>query len=351
MKTTSASSQLIDEKVIITMIICSVLAIIVLAFRYKSYEPYSPVNILVQDGTLYTAELIQFKADGTDLKGKRLQWSFGDSSNEHDEGVTANHQFINSGRFDITLTINGNHKEHKTILIVKGDPISVPVSTPQFTGPQKAIVGETVTFKDSTSNATQWEWWFGEKISATPDATGRVVKYAFKEPGNKTVTLVVNGNITGSLSVFVNKKQVKQSTDKEDQPFVIPDVKGKPTPPPLPNPTPIDSSKAAPEATKPAKALDVSEDQLAVLLKKVVDGDKSAADFSQYFADGSLNTTVYSNGKGMPFKSFCEELKAIKKSRNLKTFKVVGIDKDANNYIKSLNVNYEKYGLIGRTLH
>jgi len=349
MKSTSASSQLIDEKVIITMIICSALAILVLAFRYKTYEPYSPVNISVQEGTLYTDELIQFKADGTDVKGKTLQWNFGDSSNEHDEGITANHQFINPGRFDITLTIGGNHQEHKTILVVKAEPVSVPLSTPQFTGPQKAIVGEIVTFKDATSNATQWEWWFGEKISATPDATGRIVKYAFKEPGNKTVTLVVNGNITGSLTVFVENKPIPKPPHENNTP--PPPVSPKPTVPPLPNPTPVDSSKVASEAPKHPKAPDVSEDQLAVMLKKVVDGDKSAADFSQYFLDGNLNTTVYSNGTGMPFKSFCEELKGIKKSRNIKTFKVVGVDKDANNYIRSLNVKYEKYGLVGKIIH
>jgi len=357
MKNKAVSPQLIDEKVILTMIACSVLALMVLAFRYVTEDrpDFLPVSISVKNGPLYTDELILFTAEGKDIKTKSLVWDFGDKSKQINKNITAIHSYKTPGLYNITLTINGGRHEYKTIYITKAPQVVNPNLIAQFTGSEKVIVGKPVTFKDFTPNAYKWEWKFGESNSV--DATTQQPTYTFKTLGWTYVRLVVTTHedgkdVTknGELKVFVEPKPKVKTPESigsrgEDK---FPPVGSDPTEPPLLPKT--DTSKAVtPTPPKPI-APDITEDQMATMLKKVVDGDKVASDFSKYM-NGNLNITVYSNGKGMTFNSFCDQLRKIKKSNDLRTFKVVNVEKDSTNYIKSMVIKYETYGWIGRKLH
>jgi PKD repeat protein len=346
MKSTSTPSQLLDERVILTMIICSVLASLVLAFRYKTAKPEYPVNISVKSGPLYTDELILFTAEGTDVKNQSLVWNFGDQSKLNDNNITAIHSYKAPGRYDVSLTINGNRQENKTIYITEAPRHDDPNLLAQFTGPDKATVGEPVTFKDLTSGAREWNWYFGETNSL--DAVTAEAKYTFSTPGFKNVTLIVNGKMTGRLKVFVAPKPVVKPSPKPPGEKINFPVHEVPVEVPLPKSS--DTVKTSVTTSPVHKAPDIAEEQLTNRLKKVVDGQITAADFGEYMCN--LNITVYANGEGKSFNSFCNQLAEIKKSKNLKKLEVIRIDKDPNtNCIKSIIVKYETRGFLGRITH
>ncbi len=61
----------------------------------------------------------------------------------------------------------------------------------------------TVTFTDSSTNATSWEWDFGDfAYPPTADTQGPHT-IIYSAPGLKTVTLTINGNITETKTDFI----------------------------------------------------------------------------------------------------------------------------------------------------
>jgi PKD repeat protein len=350
MKTATMSSQLIDEKVTLTMIACCVLSLMVLAFRYKSSEPEFPVSIAVKEGTLYTGKLIKFTATGKDITPRtQLYWDFGDKSNLHDAGIDAMHYYKIPGRYDVSLTINGKRKEIKTIHVTTAPVVVDKRLIAQLTGPRDAVVGQPVTFKNLTPDASKFEWNFGESYKT--DATTAEPKYTFRTSGYKTVTLRVNGDMVGTMTVFVKVKPSEKKDLKGNSSGNGPGINvlnGGPTTITLNDqlntgPAKKDSVKVA--DTKP-KAPSIANDQLEGLFKQVVDGHKKASDFSAYI-EPNRNITVYLNNKGMTLHILCQKLREIKSSRKIKDLTITHIEKNENNYITTLNIKLDTKGLLG----
>src|SRR5438270_6534803 len=111
------STTLMDHHVTLIMITCIVVGIIVIAFRYKNYEPCIPVKILVRDGRINTGELVRFTAETQGINTKELVWDFGDKNVQRGNENIVTHIYTTPAKYDITLTVNGRCREYKTIYV------------------------------------------------------------------------------------------------------------------------------------------------------------------------------------------------------------------------------------------
>jgi PKD repeat protein len=340
MKKKISFSKSIDPSVILTMTLCVVVGLAVLGLRYKNYEPYTPIPIIVKSGSLYAGELIQFRA-ATNDRTKKLSWDFGDNTRQIGDGMIVSHKFSAPGRYEVRLTTDQNYVSYKTIYVTQAPLIASNISKPQFRGPLTAIVGVPVVFKDSTANATTWEWRFGETNKV--DATKQRVSYTFKEAGNKKVILVVNGTMQGELTVYVKSKfqegkEQPKSTSQQKKPSVrmpVLPLNKKPEIKPLVEEDPV---KANP--------LKISSKEIKDFLIDVVEGRKTASDLSNYLCEKE-NTPVVLNGNQGTFHELCQKLKQIKKANKIKSLDWE-CEKDTNSTcIQSMKVNIKLRAIEG----
>lgn len=196
----------LDENVIVTMLVISLLAFIILAFRYKSYQPCTPFTISSSAEYYYTGESIRFETDARTFK--KLHWNFGDNQEDETRITSAIHAYDQPGEYTVTLSTDYLCTEDKTLIISPAPKVVNPsLPIPLFMCPETAEVGKPVLFKDTTAGATQWEWRFG--VTPDVDATSSSFTYTYSTPGTKTVTLVINNNPEQGFS---RKIVVKEAT-------------------------------------------------------------------------------------------------------------------------------------------
>lgn len=329
----------LDKNVIFTMIIISVIASIVASFRYSTKQPCDPVKILAK-GDKFTRKFIQLSVVGDRLTGKQVVWNFGDKKAQNGYGATVWHMYNLPGRYTITVTLDGKCKFYQTILVAQAPPVVNTDMVPQFFVPFTAIKGRPVSFKDSTPNAVRWEWRFGE--TATVDATTQQPTYTFQTPGYKSVTLVVNGKMIGEHNIYV--EPIDPSIDstimgKNLEKGPKDSIKHKRIVWPSPKDSPTTKVLTL-QLNKPTK--EISEEELKEMLLAVIDGKKSAVDFSACL-NGDLDRTVVYNGNSMPFQKFCSELgKEFKSSEKVKNLEVTITGKDKYNTILSMAIKAKK---------
>lgn len=332
----------LDDRVFLTMLAVSVLALCVLAFRYKSYEPCRPVSLIARDSVYFTDVPIQFRAES---KGaETFEWNFGDGTpHVRSTSATVFHTFRGMGSYQVTVTVNGKCTQWKKIVVKKAQEVYDAPAAPEFSGPDSAYVNTFVTFTDRTLDATSWEWKFEES-----DNTGnsdRTASYRYTTPGPKTVFLRINGRSdrASTRMIYVKEQRQQSSGEKEDKTVKKKQDNGRnwrdieinkepDTPPPPPPP----EQKKAPE---------ISTGDLAAMLKQVASGKKTAADFSEYLC-GNTNIEVYYNDRKMSFTEMCETIRKVKREKKIKSLEVQKLYKSPLNCILSLSVDLDKKGLF-----
>src|SRR4051794_14425401 len=110
-----SSYNQIDENVILTMIMASVIAFVALAFRYTNYEPCTPAAITINPTIPYVNNLVMFTANEKGSGNKKLVWDFGDGSRKEENGIIVMHTYKKTGPFTVTLTINYNCPTYFTV--------------------------------------------------------------------------------------------------------------------------------------------------------------------------------------------------------------------------------------------
>jgi len=120
-------------------------------------------------------------------------WDFGDG--EKSTNQNPQHQYQNSGIFNVTLTVsNGASSKSltKTITVI-------PALTPGFSfSPVNPEAGELIQFQDSTSgNPSAWSWNFGDGSTSNLQNPSHL----YNNAGTYTVTLQIsNGDYTKTVS-------------------------------------------------------------------------------------------------------------------------------------------------------
>jgi PKD repeat protein len=133
-------------------------------------------------------------------------WDFGDGMNSTDQNPT--HTYSTAGIYTVNLTVsNANRTDSKTAIInVSEKPVSVVPVANFSTNVTSGNVPISVQFNDSSENATQWFWDFGDGNNSTEQNPVHIYSTA----GNYTVNLTAsNGN--GMNSTFANITVLERS--------------------------------------------------------------------------------------------------------------------------------------------
>lgn len=326
----------IDPMVLYTFLSLLAISIILLAFQASNRENCTDAAIVVasqqQAGktTLFTTgEVITFRAD---LKGGGIagvSWDFGDSTTSA-PGVQVYHAFNKAGSYTITLH-RGKCEWRQEIVIVNAPPEKAPDTGgdiyPLIEGPEEVFVGRPATFSNHMPGASSWSWQLLQPGAEVH--TGNTVKYTFGSPGERILSLIVNGDsskmVTKHITVFGAAPQ--RPTNDHFDPIPFPEDP-KPTDP---------SAGAAPVPEKP-KTPSISDDEFKFFLSQVVDKQKNASDFAPYLCDNLAARVLLNDKDTDTFSHFCSRIRGKKRFR----IELVNLIKDQNGCVKEIRVRYDK---------
>ena len=337
----TSSIQRIDESVYLTMGIIGFLSILVLAFRFKSYEPCQAIKIEVNASGFLAGYPIRFNAECKN--GKQFEWNFGDGTLQETTVPTAIHIYKKSGSYIIAVTVNKRCAEAQKIYIKEAPSINPASLLPVFISPDTALVNTPISCYDKTPRALSWEWRFGE--NSVVDATSKDPTYMYKTPGIKTIYLKINGRSDqiAARIIYVKDKQQKEII-KPQFPTLpagpkMPQVKKEPDAPAL---NQLPEEKA--ETPKP-KAPEITNEQMSAGFTDIITGKKKAADFSGQLC-GNLDLIVVYNGNPLSFTQMCDEIARFKKVKKIQQPMVLLTVDGVTGCIKTMNVTIKKKSLL-----
>jgi hypothetical protein len=355
MEKKATSTARIDERVFFTMGLIAFVCLFILAFKIKNYESCKPVVIRANPSVSYEGATIAFKAETQG--GKEFEWDFGDSSSAEFGGPGVTHNYAQAGRYTVIVTVNGNCYAVAKVDIKKAPVIINNSHKPMFSGPLTADLYKQVTFRDSTPDATRWEWNFGENGIDAVDATGQVVSYAYKTPGYKDIYVRINGNPNriGTWQIYVNEIRPQQAEADKPVPGKraprgpggLGNIAKDPTAPPLTLPDAGTVTPAPAPKAEVVKAPDIKPDEISEFLEAVVSGKKTAEDFYKYFC-GEQDILVKYNDQSMTFNQMCKELRDFKKASKIDRPQVTIQTDKSTNCIRGMKVSVNKKGLFKR---
>ena len=179
-----------DRNVFITFLVFLLIGLTLLSFKIDSTVDCADIGFDVISNSYTTEDLIEFKS--TDTSGVEWEWNFGDESGSVYRSDVV-HQFSEPGKYTISLQMNGQCVATKDITISKRKELVDTALIPNIVLPKYVRVGQEVEFANDSKFAKSWQWSFGETMAI--DGTAKKEKYTFKRPGEKTVLLVVNGDL------------------------------------------------------------------------------------------------------------------------------------------------------------
>ncbi len=335
----TAASKYIDKNVIYFLLIMLLFSSTILAYQIFSSFPCEEVKISVDAKEYRVGELITFidYTEGSTIR----KWDFGDNS----KGSTkreALHVFDKPGLYQIQLFVNNTCSIDREISIQEKKFVLDTTKVPELSLPDKIVVGELLTVADATENAYSWEWRFGE--TARANATTKEASYRFEEPGLKTVSLIVNGDIEhiAKKRITVLPKEIKKEEIRviKSAPKITQEDLGWDIPY-----EPEERKKAAKkEATKVVKekiSPYISEPAFKKRLLQFSKGNGSEKQFAPYFC-GDIDKGIIVNGKRTTFLLFCQKIK--RKPIDIKQLTL--FRNKGSNCIQNANITYKK-GITG----
>ena len=145
----------------------------------------APVANFTMDKTeAETGETITFT--NSSENATTYSWDFGDGNTSTDENPT--HSYSSDDTFTVTLTATGDGGENS---ISKMVTINYPAPIVDFTmGKSEVEIGETISFTNSSENATSYSCDFGDGNSSVDENP----THSYSSDGTFTVTLTATGN-------------------------------------------------------------------------------------------------------------------------------------------------------------
>ncbi|MBL3656753.1 PKD domain-containing protein [Fulvivirga sediminis] len=312
----------IDQSVILFFIFTILASSSVFAYRYFTNKPCVPVEFEVEANNFRVGEIIRF-VDKTTEKGSR-EWHFGDSS-KVESGSSTFHIYDRPGEYEVSLVLDGRCEGFANITILEKAFILDSTLLATFSIPESIRVGETLKIKDETKAAKSWEWRFGE--TAEVNSTEQNPSYVYQEPGLKTISLVVNGDVRYATKKKINvlpviKEHKLKKTVVKKKAEAPPSIKYKP-------------KELKEEPKEEFRAPDISTRDFGAKLLEVADEKASAKDFSEYICD-NLQMPMSAKGKKTTFVEFCEKIKGKKlKIKELELFR-----NKKNNCVEYITIRY-----------
>lgn len=348
MKNASTYSIRLDEKIIVSMLIVSFIALVLTAFRYKNYKPCTSFNFTAYANYFNVGHYIFLKASDTH-NAKSWEWDFGDKTTpDKTSGPVASHIYNQPGQYMITLTVNGTCKQYQNIVINSVPKDSIKYVIPQaIWPPEPVIVGQSVIFRDMTNGANRWEWYIGEGSESLRFTTKDVI-HTFKKPGMVPVKLFVNGNIDAKLERMIRVDDIPKVALPRQLPRTRPPgwprnyINDRPESDPLygnnqAQQKPSEDSKPEPTAPK------LTNESFLQMIRGVMNGKVFERDFDPYTC-GNRNIRVSFNGDDI---SFPECIMRLQKLKKVKSLKASAYTNNGTNCITNISIVYEKKTFLG----
>ncbi|MDO6597325.1 PKD domain-containing protein [Oceanihabitans sp. 2_MG-2023] len=324
------TSTYLDKSVIYTFFGVFFLSASMFAFKYSKYAPCEDVSFKISTNNYTIGSLIKFE-DQTE-GANNWHWNFGDSTLTSTQQKPL-HVYYKPGEYQVRLLVNGICEQSETITILQKKELLDSTKFPVFKIPKTIEVGTTLIVEDQTENASSWEWRFGETAEA--NAKTKLASYIYKEPGFKTISLIINGELK-----YISKQKIEVLPLKEEEENTFIDIPEKPS-------EPVWDIKEAPETTvikdkpdTPKLVPYIGHEDFKEKLILVSKEKMSPNQFVDYFC-GDVNKPIIVNGKNTTFLVFCEKIKDKKiKIKNFEIFRDKG-----SNCIKTITIDYKKSGL------
>ncbi|WP_073482581.1 MULTISPECIES: PKD domain-containing protein [unclassified Flavobacterium] len=335
----------IDIRIVFFFSILLLIGIISFLIQFFKHVDCDDVKYYILSDHSQSEEPIEFY-DKTH-NAKSWKWDFGDGSMMDTRRHTF-HTYKEPGKYIVTLTINGECV-HTRELILKDKYLLDKLGTPKIITSKIITVGQPTYFNSISRDAKTWEWAFGEGRGIIETSSNPV--YTFLTPGEKTITLVINGDFSrvAKKIIYVHPRVIKKTNpldvtsyvyEKNAESFSLPrgSVKKDPLEDMLQYVPVAPKNKTQKDSIAPIKkAPKISEDQFEILLNKVAEGSKVKDDFTEFLCD-DLDIPVVKNDKELiTFSQLCASLKG-------KKIKIesIRLNKDKqNNCIKGMNINYK----------
>ncbi len=311
-------------KVIMLFIIIFIASCGLLAFKINNKEICTVKEFKIEAPSFKAGELITF----SDITPNAYEWRwyFGDASKISYRSKVV-HSFAKPGKYTVKLLVNNNCTIEKTITIVEKKEVIDKSLLPKLYAPTVVYQGETVSFKDSTAHAKNWEWRFGDGNKI--DAIEQNPTHVYRIPGKKIVSLVVNGNIKyvqyAEITVLPSKKEEKDIVtarlERRGNSRIDP-VK--------------DYFANLPEVpTRSAEISGINEELFKSLLLGICEDKLSYENVLRYFCEDAIPLVKLRNGKTISLKSLDEAIR----DRNI-NIKKVELVRDKDGCVTIINLNY-----------
>ncbi|AWG24105.1 PKD domain-containing protein [Flavobacterium kingsejongi] len=318
-----------DLKIIVFFIVIFIVSCGLLAFKINEKAVCTVKEFKVDAPSFRTGELITFSDDSKN--SYEWRWYFGDGTKISYRSKVA-HAFSKPGKYTVKLLVNNNCTVEQTITITAKNDVLDAALFPKFKSPKIVYQGDIVKFSDSTAHAKSWEWRFGD--SQKIDALEKNPSYVYKTPGEKKVSLVVNGDIKyvkyASIVVLPAKKEqkdlVKERLERRGSARgdAVKEYFDK-----LP-----DAPKRSPEIAN------IDEEKFKKMLLGVSADQLSYENLTRYFCEDNLPLVQLKGGKSMSLKALDESVR----NRGINVKKVT-LQRDKDNCVTVILLNY-KYKTI-----
>jgi len=313
----------LDPTVVYTFFAFMFILLAVVAFRSFTGADCSRVGFVVMADGFRAGEVITLK--DTTFGAQSWEWDFGDNT-PFAKIKSPVHVFEKPGKYTVKLIVNDACDKQLTVVILPkkaliqqlGDKLILP----KVKMPKRIYVGEPATFIADSSNASSFDWNFGE--TERTDVSGKQVTYTFSTVGPKNITVYVNGNSNAvTKAVNVQKRAAGEAPAGGGG--------GQ-------EPTAESPAGAANQLPAGVKAPLISDDDFMKLLNEVAKGKTKLDDLLTYTCGKSNITVTVNNAEKITLNELFNKLKEekklyIKKSRNRT---------NANNCILDLEVETKK---------
>jgi PKD repeat protein len=291
-----------------------------------------------------------------------VEWNFRDGTPVEKERIVS-HRFIEEGTYRVTATINGRC-ESDVLVYVSDDPLfsgnpEKPVIE-VFADPMHPTPGTIVKFYCVTDMpfVTSYEW---KVLNTNEVQNDSVPSFTFKDGGNYTIQLVINGNpSTITTKVIEVNKVIPQAQGIPGDSGAGAGMPGNIGPlvdlaPPGGHPAntntqpnsdqgtpkpPVDTSKGV----SPPKAPEVDPNAFKDLLQNVVNQEgKEPEDLYEYL-DYKASTMVEVNQSKslIPLKDFCKSMR--EKKKKWRKIETLSFKKDDKKSIQIIQVKVPEKG-------
>lgn len=260
-------------------------------------------------------EMLEFTINEPErVKGKSILWQMGNGDSIRGKMV-ATYAYPKSGKYLVTLKVDGKVLANRYIQIVSGVEVSAIDSVPRIYAVSEAYQGEELTFSADGIGVDTWMWEFGE--TGTVDAYEQQVTYTYEKPGNYIVRLQTNT----TKYPIEHKIKILPKFEKVEETITDP-------------PAPLDTLGLAQEDIR--KRLQI----IANLSVKDVIGYKEQVNYicHTYFCIPSNEIGVVINGdKYNDFLSYCQGLHFLESSPKRRV-KIQEVKIDNFNCVKTIQV-------------